>query len=769
MSDSVQVLYVDERSAAANAVLSFFDREIERITVDFEEDVTVCDRALDGEEYDCIVVGDAPLERSRSGFLEAFRNADADLPCIILTTDCAPNLIRSAVAAGITEHLPRETDQKSFPLLVDRIDEVVARYRTNRRADEYERINSVLRKLNQTLVRASSRTDIDQQVCEIISQSEPYRFAWIGEHDPDEAVVTKRAAAGIERNYLDAITITTDENATARGPTGKAVRSHETQVMQNIPADPDYEPWRDHALERGYRSSAAIPLVYEGDLYGVLNVYADRIDAFDADERALFDELGETIAYALHEREIREERHRLERAVEHAADAIFITDTDGAIEYVNPAFENITGYTSSEAIGQNPRILQSGEVDDEYYAALWETILAGEDWEEEIVNATKSGEHYHAEQTIAPVADESGEINWFVAIQRNVTERKRRERELEEHRTRLQVLFDQAPDGIVVHDVTGAVLDVNETLAEMLGYSRAELLEMDVSDFETEADDEPLRERWATMAPGSSHKAEVDGRHRRADGSTYPVEVWVSRLDSEDGDDRFVAFVRDITDRNQRIRQLRVLDRVLRHNLNNEMSIIRGYAQTIEERTGGELADHARQITAGSDQLLETVAKQREIVQILSKPPEYLEVDIVEITQQILDSIRAEYPDARIGYEGPDRGLVEATTKIELAIEELVTNALAHSNRSTPAVTVEIECTAETVTLRIADNGPGIPEEERCVLTGTGKVDPLYHGSGLGLWLVYWILERSSGAVEYETGKSGGSVIELTLNRSTSD
>ncbi|MCW8172341.1 hypothetical protein D8S78_06505 [Natrialba swarupiae] len=140
---------------------------------------------------------------------------------------------------------------KSFPLLVDRIDEVVARYRTKRRADEYERINSVLRKLNQTLVRASSRTDIDQQVCEIISQSEPYRFAWVGEHDPDEAVVTKRAAAGIERNYLDAITITTDENATADGPTGKAVRTHEIQVMQNIPADPDYEPWRDHALERG--------------------------------------------------------------------------------------------------------------------------------------------------------------------------------------------------------------------------------------------------------------------------------------------------------------------------------------------------------------------------------------------------------------------------------------------------------------------------------------------------------------------------------------
>ncbi|MCW8172339.1 PAS domain S-box protein [Natrialba swarupiae] len=213
------------------------------------------------------------------------------------------------------------------------------------------------------------------------------------------------------------------------------------------------------------------------------------------------------------------------------------------------------------------------------------------------------------------------------------------------------MLFDQAPDGIVVHDVTGAVLDVNETLAEMLGYSRAELLEMDVSDFVTGAEDEALQERWAAMTPGSSHKAEVDGRHRRADGSTYPVEVWVSRLHREDGDDRFVAFIRDITDRNQRIRQLRVLDRVLRHNLNNEMSIIRGYAQTIE-RTGGELAENARQITAGSDQLLETVAKQREIVQILSKPPEYLEVDIVEITQQILGSIRAEYPDARIGYEG---------------------------------------------------------------------------------------------------------------------
>ncbi|AXG10205.1 PAS domain S-box protein [Haloplanus rubicundus] len=126
------------------------------------------------------------------------------------------------------------------------------------------------------------------------------------------------------------------------------------------------------------------------------------------------------------------------QAVEQAGHAIMITDTDGSIEYVNPEFESVTGYTKAEVTGETPAILNSGEHDERYYQDLWETILGGEIWEGELVNQRKEGERYHVEQTIAPITDETGDIERFVAINTDITERKQYEYQLERERDRLE-------------------------------------------------------------------------------------------------------------------------------------------------------------------------------------------------------------------------------------------------------------------------------------------------------------------------------------------
>ncbi|MFB6146556.1 MAG: PAS domain S-box protein [Halobacteriaceae archaeon] len=123
-------------------------------------------------------------------------------------------------------------------------------------------------------------------------------------------------------------------------------------------------------------------------------------------------------------------------AVEQAGHAVLITDTDETIEYVNPAFEEISGYDASEAIGKRPSILQSGAHDDAFYREIWETILSGEVWEGELRNERKDGRQYDIEQTIAPITD-GGDIERFVAVNTDITERKERERQLERERNRL--------------------------------------------------------------------------------------------------------------------------------------------------------------------------------------------------------------------------------------------------------------------------------------------------------------------------------------------
>ncbi len=171
-----------------------------------------------------------------------------------------------------------------------------------RQRDELERldhVNGVIRSIVRSLIEADSREAIEQRVCDHLAASEFYRFAWVGEYSTTERTVLPRAWAGIEDGYLDDIEVRIDDGEASRGPAGRAIRTREVSVAQRISEDPDFEPWRADALDRGYRSSAGVPIVAGETLYGVLGVYAAEPDAFDDEERAVLGELGETVGYAI--------------------------------------------------------------------------------------------------------------------------------------------------------------------------------------------------------------------------------------------------------------------------------------------------------------------------------------------------------------------------------------------------------------------------------------------------------------------------------------
>jgi PAS domain S-box-containing protein len=165
---------------------------------------------------------------------------------------------------------------------------------------ELDRINEVIRDVDQLLVRASTREEILQAVCDRLADSDHYRFAWTGEAAAGGKHVQPTASAGVEEGYLDGVTVTYDEaDEHGNGPAGAAIRTGEVQVVQNVPEADAFDSWRDEAVERGYRSVAAIPLRYRETVYGVLCVYAERAHAFDAREQAVLAELGETIGHAI--------------------------------------------------------------------------------------------------------------------------------------------------------------------------------------------------------------------------------------------------------------------------------------------------------------------------------------------------------------------------------------------------------------------------------------------------------------------------------------
>jgi PAS domain S-box-containing protein len=154
-------------------------------------------------------------------------------------------------------------------------------------------------------------------------------------------------------------------------------------------------------------------------------------------------------------KQVEQQLRQLSRAVEQSASTIIITDTAGTIEYVNPKFTEITGYTFEEVIGQNPKILKSGLTPREHYRQLWQTITEGKEWHGELLNRKKNDQLYWEHVTVSPIFNERGEITHFVGVKEDITQRKQNEVEIQRHLTELEALYE---NGLAV----GRLLTTNE-------------------------------------------------------------------------------------------------------------------------------------------------------------------------------------------------------------------------------------------------------------------------------------------------------------------
>lgn len=211
--------------------------------------------------------------------------------------------------------------------------------------------------------------------------------------------------------------------------------------------------------------------------------------------------------------------------------------------------------------------------------------------------------------------------------------------------------------------------------------------------------------------------------------------------------------------------QLQVVDRILRHNLHNSLNVIILETQTIKRQSTGEAIEAAENIEERIDQLLDEVEKQRRITRTLSVDATPVQMDIVALLHNVIETIQSEYPRATISVSGPDTALVMAVGNIEHAFRELIENGIEHNNNTDPRIDIAVECTDSRVTVAVADDGPGIPTVEREVLQGSRDIDPLHHGSGTGFWLIFWLVKRSGGELEFGKNEPRGSVVSVELKR----
>jgi diguanylate cyclase (GGDEF)-like protein/PAS domain S-box-containing protein len=286
-----------------------------------------------------------------------------------------------------------------------------------------------------------------------------------------------------------------------------------------------------------------VPLLLNGEVRGAYLIYEDISDQIRAAERL-----------------------RLQAtALEAAADAIVITDQEGTILWTNPAFGDLTGYSSEEALGRNQRLLSSGKQSKEFYANLWQTISAGNIWSGELTNRRKDGSLYTEEQTITPVCSDSGNITHFVAVKQDITERKRAAQELCDREDKLRLILESTAEAIYGIDLEGRCTFCNPACLRLLGYKHSdELLGKNMHELihhsrlnGTMLAAEECRIFRAFKSGQGTH---VDDEVLwKADGTSFPAEYWsYPQRKGEDIVGAVIAFI-DITKRKAAEEQIRSL------------------------------------------------------------------------------------------------------------------------------------------------------------------------------------------------------------------
>ncbi len=252
-----------------------------------------------------------------------------------------------------------------------------------------------------------------------------------------------------------------------------------------------------------------------------------------------------------HHKNTAEEVSKLSRAVEHCPVSIVITDKAGNIEYVNPKFTAVTGYSLQEVAGKNPRILKSGEMPPENYRRMWETIKGGGEWRGEFHNRKKNGELYWEWASISPITDPDGAITHFLAVKEDITERKRNAEALATEQRLLNSLITAVPDRVYFKDREGRFIRINEAFARRNGLSNPSAA-LGKTDFDIFGD-EHARQAYEDEQQIMSTGLPIVDKEERVDWKDERV-TWVTstKLPLRDNTGEIIGIMgisRDITER----------------------------------------------------------------------------------------------------------------------------------------------------------------------------------------------------------------------------
>ncbi|OFX61252.1 MAG: hypothetical protein A2066_07530 [Bacteroidetes bacterium GWB2_41_8] len=477
---------------------------------------------------------------------------------------------------------------------------------------------------------------------------------------------------------------------------------------------------------------------------------------------------------------------QLSKGIEQSPASIIITDTFGNIEYVNPKFTEVSGYTFTESKGKNPRFLQTGYTSKKEYSELWNTITSGNEWRGEIHNRKRNGELFWESVNISPIRNEAGEIVNFMAIKEDITSRKQSEIEI----MKLSVAIEQNPASVVITDTSGIIEYVNTKFLNTTGYDREELIGTVIRILKPgHTSDETYVELWNNLFAGNEWRGEH--KNRKKNKEKYWESVLISPIKNNEGKiTNYIILSEDISDRKKMERELvdakvkaEESDRLksaflanMSHEIRTPLNSILGFSDLL---TDPNIDDQSRRefatlISSSGSNLLSII---NDVLDISKIEAGQVELSMTQFSaQKLINSIKNEYSYKAslknikflVDPTTPEQEIfvISDTNRIKQVLINFVGNALKFTEKG--AIEIGVKLTGNNIQFHVKDSGIGIPKEfhdkifdrfRQVESANTRK----YGGNGLGLAITKNLGELLGGQIWLVSEPGEGSTFYFAL------
>lgn len=491
-----------------------------------------------------------------------------------------------------------------------------------------------------------------------------------------------------------------------------------------------------------------------------------------------------------------EELIKLSTAVTQSPSVIKITDLSGNLEYVNPKFTDLTGYTSEEVIGKNSRILKSGKQSREVYKELWESITSGKAWHGEFQNKKKNGELYWISVAISPISDKQGKIINYLEVATDITEKKQTEELLRENEEQYRAVVENSYNGIAIIGEDYKFDYVNDRLCEIFRRKSEEIIGNDFREFLDDESKQLVGERYVKRQKGEEVSSTYEFNVMRKDGELRRIEINSVVIEDSKDRKRTIAQLLDITERKKAeqdllnaLKRATESDRLksaflatMSHELRTPLNAIIGFSDIIDESLSvEEIVGFCKIINSSGMHLLSIVEDLLDITLIESdeitihKKNVKLHTiltdifDIVKIEQQ---NTNKEHIDLKLLIPPVEKDLTINTdpSKLKQILINLIKNALKFTNKGHVhcAYSIEAEQNNPIIKFSIEDTGRGIPKDQHELIfdifrQGDDTHTRKHGGVGIGLSISRKLVELLGGRLWLESEEGKGSTFYFTI------